>query len=723
METKIKIKKNQDWIELRLDDNNGIYYNSVINRIGKIATREIGHSNTFSVPYISQNIDALDLSTFNPKNLAVALNKKYEAKYFVEGKVLKEGFLVINNITDGKINLNMIDGSLSLVEKWGSMTYAELLNSNNPNIPEDYQAVINQMRSYVMSKTSVLTPLPDVGTRGYKLALFPNNLNTMGDKFQQSENDIRLNNSFNPYQSRPIFSTMSFLDIIIETFDYTPLYDDSVDWDEIAHDYIVSDNLNKNLRDEGLSKRTSSNILSEDKYGCYWTDNGLEEPQSSDSYVVFVTSEEEGFSLRPKDIPNWTDPPTFFGWGSADYVNRYCVFVPLVSESNAGQIRYLAQLSDGGDSDSYDDKIYSVWKNAGGGAVLFKTITPSNNSSSGVNIDITFDKSEFDTPPSGAGDFIGVIFQRHTENDPEHCGLTLSNLQVVETYVESGIVTFDKYNQYYQTNVDLTFASPRKSIKKILTGILQKNGILMSINHIDKTVLLFSYGKYEKRRDAGEYEDWSQYFLKEDAIDRNTDFGNEYGKTNLISLSDPFPGNIAKIYLTNQGEKSKYKDSAENKASTFKDVTGVLGIENTSVPYFEYTNPGFGLVYSNRVLNDLTQVRADETSQGTITDLPAVSNVNYFYPPNGVREWYKLVDEAIRANPKFILPVHVAKYFDISKPVYIDALGGFYIVEEIKEYSNSEKPVTIKLIKLIDTFGNVYGGDFYEPDFNNDFFY
>ena len=50
----------------------------------------------------------------------------------------------------------------------------------------------------------------------------------------------------------------------------------------------------------------------------------------------------------------------------------------------------------------------------------------------------------------------------------------------------------------------------------------------------------------------------------------------------------------------------------------------------------------------------------------------------------------------------FLLPVDEIKNIDLSEPIYVEELGGFYIIEEIKEYTNGQTPVMVKLIKLLD---------------------
>ena len=239
MSNRIEILKGTEWTELYLGDDKAIKYNTLINRVGSMSQREISHSNTFSLPYVYQNIQALGINVFNAGAMARAFNAKYVAKYYVKNRLSQEGFLVINNTDSGSINVNFIDGALSIVESWGSMTYYDLLSSETLNIPEPYKSSLLIMKNYNMSKNIVLSPLLNMTGKDYPIAKFPNNLNAIGDKFQKPSIGERLSDTFNPYQSRPIFNVKALFDIAIETFGYTPFYDDSIDWNKLQQTYLI----------------------------------------------------------------------------------------------------------------------------------------------------------------------------------------------------------------------------------------------------------------------------------------------------------------------------------------------------------------------------------------------------------------------------------------------------------------------------------------------------
>jgi len=240
MKARIEIRRDNKWHKLHLRGETTLKYNDINNKIASISQRKLSHSNTFSLPFTSENIAALDLNVFNKSQLAFSLNKKYEAKYYVGEVQLKAGSVVINNVSE-TINLNFYDESLTLVEKWAGTTYKEMLSDSGLPFPADYAAAIVEMREFVLNQDNIVVPLTNVGTRGYPLALFPNNLNTIGDEFQKNDQGWRDDQSFNPYQARPLFNVKALFDLAIYTYGYTADYDDSIDWERIKSEYIVPD--------------------------------------------------------------------------------------------------------------------------------------------------------------------------------------------------------------------------------------------------------------------------------------------------------------------------------------------------------------------------------------------------------------------------------------------------------------------------------------------------
>ena len=701
-ETRIEILKDGLWQALRLEKDAAIKYNAVINKIGKVATREISHTNTFSLPHVHHNLQVLGLNIFNPKELAKAMNTKYVAKYYVEDKLLQSGFIVINNTNEGKINVNFIDESLSLVEKWGSMTFQELLQDEILEFPTDYATAISELRDYDVDKTALLTKLPQVGTRGYSLCSFPNNLNTIGDKFQLDDNELRQDDVFNPYQSRPLFNVKSLFDLATESFGYTPIYDDSVDWDLVQDTFIVNDGQDQNEEGESGVQTTQYPFTS---FGVVYRSVSTFGIYSKSSFFTFSTIN----SSKPNDVPYWTD--TFVGMGpfgptgTTPWREQHTLLVPDTSAGNVGTIHFIADAdtSYGGTQLTF---IYAFWKNATPGGDVIQEFLPSTYQTAGstYDVDITLDKVQFDTVPSGASELIGVMFEVQ-RGGMSGSGGNITNMNVTETFLPEGVVAFDKYGQFLPDNVDLSYNAPRKSLKSLLSACMHKEGILMDINAKDKTVKFFNYGEYENQKNSSNFSDWSKYLLKYNGFIHNTDYGTSYAKKNRIGLSEPFKGNTYDIILENQGLDSKYKDFTEDSVSMFKDVSNVEDIANTNTPYFEYTNEGLGLVELQGTLGTLEQERANGSSEGNFTGLDQFANVNYATIPKGVELWYSLIDESIRVEAKFLLPVNIIRDLDLSEPIYVEELGGFYIIEEIKEYSNQHTPVNVKLIKLPNGFG------------------
>lgn len=709
MGTRVEIQRDGLWRQLELSDKQSIKYNALINRIGKISKREISHTNTFSLPATHQNTEALGINIFNNLDLAIALNSKFEAKYYVEDKLLQKGFLIINNTSDGKINVNFIDETLELIEQWGSMNYYDLLTSDSLNTrPLDYQAAIAEMKDYNMDPFNILVPLSTVGTRGYNLSVFPNSLNAIGDEFQKDASGrVHLDNVFNPYQSRPIFNAKALFDLATETFGYTPIYDSSVDWSVIEKTFLVAEGLNETNEEENLQQTNFPSVGVNSSYSSEI--GGL--PNTFSTKVTFNYPSTLLTTLRPLDIPNWVDPEDFEYTSEVGYLYERCIFVPNIIQSTAGTVRFQCDLEPALDPAYFD--IRGIWANSiEGGDVVFKNIVISGGDSTSLTLDKIIDKSSLFLPPTGGGDFIGIIAQVKTTEIEDIEDFIISNMRVTETYLPDGIVSYDEFGQFTSNTINLTYAAPRKTLKELLSGLMQKEGILMSVDSTAQpkpTIKFFSYGQYETQKNNGNYYDWSGYLRQYNSIIYNTDYGNEYGEKNFIGLKDPFKGNTYILSITNQGNGSKYKDTAENYVELFKDCSTVLSIENSLTPYFEYKNTGLGLVEGlTQGLGGLSQQSADNRVQGIFIGLKHINNVNYAVLPSGINEWYNLVDRAIRIKAKFMLPVEVVRTLDLSKPVFIEELGGFFIIEEISEYVNGQTLVEVKLIKLIDNLGESF---------------
>jgi hypothetical protein len=700
---RIEILKDGVWVALKLRDFGSVKYNARVNKVGDPSTREISSSNTFGLPYTKNNIQALGINVFNPLDNAKALNRRYDAKYYVNDSLIRTGYLLINNTRGGIINVNFIDEAFDIVSKWGSITYQELLQNTSLPIEADYATAIDELRNYSAPIDNVLLQLPAVGTRGYNLCLFPNNLNAVGEKFQKDVNDLRQDDVFNPYQSRPIFNAMSVFDLAVERYGYTADYDASVDWSAVQDIYMIASQSDGGEEGEnGFVTETYDSIFLSSPY--YQNQSGL------DWDVRNAMKFPGSISLKPQDINNWdyataTTEMTQSNIGSTD-----SVFTPVVDTGNVGSFRFTASISEFGDTTEFGILVY--WYNSNQTsppiydyytteAALPAQITQGVD----FDLDFTFDKTLFDTPPAGTNGLIGVMcYVYQTKNTFGTFFPNLTNMQVTETFIPVGVIAFDDYQQYLPTTLDFSVLSSRKTVKELLASLMSQQGILMDINTDTKVIKFFTYGQYDTQRNNSNFYVFDDYIQKYEEFVWKTDYGNNYGKLTKIGLNTPYKGNEYIYELENQGEDSRYKDLATDYSKIFKDVTQVFDIDNTNFPYFEYTNKGEGLIEYFKDEGPFTQQRADGTSQGTIT-ISLVNNINYAEIPAGVSQWYKQVDEAVRVEAMFLIPEDVFKSLDLSYPIYIGELGGFYIIEEITEYVNGRTPVKLKLIKLLEDLG------------------
>lgn len=696
--TRIEIKKDDVWQELYLGQKNKIKYNKVINRIGEDGGRKISHTNTFTIPKNYQNIKALGLNQFNSITLAKSLNTKYEAKYFVEDKLFQEGFIVINSTKDN-LKLNFIGGGLEILDKWGVDSFQDILNKFNPDLPLEYQDAVSRIKSYYLPKDSQLTPLPKIQSKGYHLALFPNNLNTIGEEFNKvrvaGSDDLvgRYNDGFNPYQSRPLFNAFALMELACLYYGYEARFDPSVDTISLKESFIVNSGMDASYSDVSVTKKRSP-IVSEN--------SGLTSTVVPNGTKFNVISAQPYFSsvgITPNSLPNWISPVAFDFY---DYENFRSIYIPDLSENYLGEIN----LYYSGENTTVE-VVYGIWKDDLDTTTLFKVLpTRVINGGSAVS------KTDLEVPPTNSGDFVGIIaFLRQTAIDESVS--TISNLFIEETFLPLGVLELDEDKQYLHEYLNLSHGVPNIPIKSLLKSIMYKDAILMDIDYVKKEVFFFTYEKYEREIKSGNFKDLGKYLLKEYDFNYNTNFGNSYGVVNKLGLSSPYPGNEFKLNI-NSDIESKLKKEAKKYVPGLKDISKVAFVSNPNTPYFEYTNKGIGMVEYISNLGALKQINVEGIEKGVINNLPSMANVNYGSSPKGQRIWYKLINESVKAEPTFLMPPEIVRGLDISQPIYLYELGGYYLIEEIGGYVDQSTPVKIKIIKLS------VSGEF-NNDFNNDF--
>tara|TARA_R110002073_G_scaffold27337_1_gene88378 strand:+ start:9214 stop:11328 length:2115 start_codon:yes stop_codon:yes gene_type:complete len=698
--TRIEILKEGIWIYLELGQDKSIRYNSVINKIGKTSTREISGSNTFSIPWTYHNVQTLGLNQFNSVELAASLNQKYEAKYYNEDTLFQVGFVVINNMDSGPININFIDKALFITEKWGAASYNDLLKDPLLTIPTDYQTAISEMVNYNITKVAPLSHLTNISGETFPLALFPNNLNQIGDKWQiYQDGSDHVDDGINPYQSRPIFNAKAFITLACKAYGYDPIFHPSIDWAKVAKTYMVTKGLEKSqYGDGGLVGKTHPLVLGSFAHWIQYSGMPL------DIYRSQVAMDfPAGVSITPDNLTGFPSNPPGVEVGSpGGFGSHNSIFVPNVYAGNIGLITFKATVKNT-TSVASGDGIWSVYKDTTiTNGYVFENTSFTNVNDTTTSIEWIVDKSVFDTPSvPNAGDLVGVYLLSWDGNGSQF-GENMTNMTVSETYSPTGLISYDEHGQYLQDAVDLTYATSTETISSLIKGLMQKEGMLMNIDSKNKEIEFFAYSAYSTRRDAGEFEDWSKYLLEYSNPKFNTNYGNNYAISNKVGLSGPYPGNSVKIILGNQTSSSKYKDSAEDYNSTFKDVVSAQKIIYTNTPYTEYETSETSLVELDTTLGNLNQYRyaSSSVTQGVLTGLPAIYNVNFVTAPDGVSDWYNLIDNSVRGKPSFLLPLDVVKNLDLRKPIFISQLGGYYIPEEVEQYIDSKTPVSVKLIKL-----------------------
>src|SRR5690606_11738473 len=540
---KLKIFTDGAWKTLVLKDSSSIKYNKVVNRIGDYSTREISHSNTFSLLQIHENTTALKLNYFNHRDLAKSLNSKYLCKYYIDETLFKEGFLVINNTNNNEINVNFIDKSLTILSIWENVTFKELLLDDIFERPADYQEAIDEMKTYFLDMSAPVTSfLSEVGNRGYNLSLFPNNLNMIGDKFQVDSTGVRADNIFNPYQTRPVFNAKAVFDLACETFGYTPIFDPSVDWEDMATSYIVPEGLAK-TEDKNTTEVQYAPVEVQPIKGAVRLELKEQGPLVWGVKKIYsvVTDEESNRSIKPNTSPGWVHPSNWFN----DYLDEKCIFQPDFSQTQFGKIRVSVRDIDTFRGAPTNDFVFggnvgipvSYWENlTPGGDVVPKVIIHQEFNYSNSVMSWSIDKTELQNPPQGAGALIGVMFTYIDKPNYSTNFTTVTESVITETFVDPNVITYDDYGQFETETLDLTYAAPEKSLKDLIKGLMNQAGILLDINEENKTIKFFNYNLYVTNISQRKYSDWSKYLRKYNPFNFNTDYGDKYGANNNIGL-------------------------------------------------------------------------------------------------------------------------------------------------------------------------------------------
>lgn len=752
MDTRVEILKNDIWVKLVLKEDK-VKYNTLSNKIGNFEQRKISHSNTFALPYVSENIVALDINVFSPVLMAEALNKKFPARYFVKDKLLQKGYLVINNTVRGEINVNFIDEALVITDEWGRTTFKQLLIQLGLNptvftksvISPNFMSNINILKGYETDKTKKVlnTPTclcvgddPSIEGKEVFIVRYPNPLNNIGDKFNLDKEGIRKVDSFNPFQSRPIFSIFSFIYLVCQVFGYRLKLDPGVDFELLRDTYLTNKGIDEGTpAKESLVPSVTPTIEKQNPQYWFYNKHGIGTGDNEGLWEHFfvypdtvVTVDQFGrkvgvSSKKPNELLNYF-PTKTTNRRREDLQIQNCI-VEIEKDPFFGQVVWEGEINKRVPDNKFIFRefiVKSVWKNSSGGffeapfTVEFETtMTPKRL------FKVTGEKEQLNNPPTGAVEFIGLIMKviifhadEYYDDQP-----SMINLHFIEKVLPKGKTTYDSYGQFLQNKTNLLELAPDTSIKELLSNVLQQQGLLLTFerdsNGIQNVVKLFTYGAYRDRVKQSRlgvpnlFYDWSEYYQKYVPPLFNTDYGSQYGEINEVSLSNPFPGNIGRIQistnLTSKGFQTKLLPLVQNKTKLLDDVSAVTSIINTE-PYFEYTNKNQGLVrcsFDQYLPGVRKQFNAELTTSNINCDLlPLLSNVIYSdeFLPIGIKEWYYLVDVAVRCEATFLLPILVIQTLDLSKPVYIETLGGFYIVEEVPEYTDNLTTVKVKLIKL-----------------------
>lgn len=693
----LEVKYNDAWRELQMYSFDPLPYNILTNKIGEPSSRKISHSNTLSLPICGTNKRSLGLNIHNYADMRQALNRKYECVMKENGKTIRRGYLVINKVTTKDIKVNVIDEGLDLLDKWGENKLQDIYNNEDlvSNMPTDYQYIINEAQTLLMDSTLPVQDLIAMPSEGWPLIAWPNTLNAIGSKFNKLENGSRVpSDRLNPFQSRPLYNALGILKSVCYAYGYEPEFQD-INTDELSKLFIVGSGMGDDKESGGLSTRNPV------YNGSMYEQSGWVSPADTTYWQHVVKGSTADF-IRPDDLTGYTPPPNIV---FSSYESQYCIMKVNIDDSYEGNINCKLHWNWLGLNVTSRVYINAVYYNTAGDGVVHKELTtdpdftvPDNEL---AEAEFKIDKSELTTPPAGGADLVGIQIWVLQQQDGQNLNNSSADVDyITEEYTTNTNVAIDEYQQYaIDTTVNITKSGPTQTVKQLVSAILAQQGILIDIRARKKKVVFFTYSTYKRKQENKKYSDWSKYFIETLGIEYSTNFGKNFGKNNRVSLQDPYGGNWSEITLANIENGSKFIDFVNSPTKDLKDVSGVslINIGGTH-PYFEYTNTGLGLVYSDNQITGLTQTTADGTEQSGL-DAWQIQNVNYLSLPGGVFDWYSAVSNGVKKKAYFLLPKYVVNDIDLTLPIYIDKLGGYHIIEQISEYRDGQNVVEVDLIK------------------------
>ena len=314
--------------------------------------------------------------------------------------------------------------------------------------------------------------------------------------------------SFIPAQSRAVFNAKAAFDLATESFGYTPTYDPSIDWDEIQENFFTGDKANEGKEPSDVLETLEFSNVAETTYFVKvfhdpTFDFGSYDVVHSIIFKPSSISSNSGSFLSGANVVNNSAYTRFIEGrvtsGSINFrdydfnklYNESSFHIPDFSGGNVGTLDYYftSDLGGGVIQSSLEVKFFGVWGTTSSSTdYVFKEISLDGSPPSGA---VRIDKTFLNTPPTEASSvFMGVTCQisyisRQTFGSPI---ITIRNMQIIETAIPQGEITFDEYGGYGVAINDLTHAAPEKPIKNILSGLMHQAGILMNINAKDKTV-------------------------------------------------------------------------------------------------------------------------------------------------------------------------------------------------------------------------------------------
>lgn len=260
---------------------------------------------------------------------------------------------------------------------------------------------------------------------------------------------------------------------------------------------------------------------------------------------------------------------------------------------------------------------------------------------------------------------------------------------------------------------------PEMSCYDYFMGLCTMNGILVSGDSTDKKINFTSYKHIKDKKLVGNYVNWSKYLVSVESSD--SDFGSEFFNSSIQQNSNAMKSNKRMFDLNSDLYESKgvVLESEFSDAISYKTEINFPNLitDGTAIVYKTDNRLPSETYYSRHLQKEVEEsaiTSPDDINQpGQIGDfhvnwfkdynynyLDEVYDINLNPTAGHFKDYIDIVNNSSKIKTEMILPIRVIKELDLFKPVFIEELHAYFIIESITDWVDGSTPCEVNLLKI-----------------------